>query len=74
MDAPQWGVPPPLKNEVPQLKNNPLPLKSEAPFQEMIPKKIHKNSTRTRFSHLEHSKFCNKGGTVCFKALYYLIN
>ena len=47
MEATQWGVLPPLKNEDPQLKNNPLPLKSGAPFQEMIPKKIHKNSRRT---------------------------
>ena len=32
--------PPPLKSEVPQIKNNSLPpLKSEAPFQEMIPSK-----------------------------------
>ena len=38
-DAPH-GAPSPLKNEALHLKNNPHPpLKSEAPFQEMIPRK-----------------------------------
>ena len=41
-DAPH-GAPSPLKNEALHLKNNPPPphppLKSEAPFQEMIPRK-----------------------------------
>ena len=39
-DAPPWSTPTPLKNKAPHLKNNPSPpLKSETPFQEMIPRK-----------------------------------
>ena len=38
-DAPQWGAPP-LKNEAPHLKPPPSPpLKREATFHEMIPRK-----------------------------------
>ena len=33
------GAPPHLKNEAPNLKNNPSPLKHETPFCEMIPRK-----------------------------------
>ena len=38
--CPPWGIPP-IKNEVPPSEKQPsLPLKREAPFHEMIPRKI----------------------------------
>ena len=49
-------------------------LKSEAPFQIMIPKKTPGKSTRTWFSYLEHLKLCKKIETVCLEILHYMIN
>ena len=44
IDAP-WGTPQ-LKNEVPQLKNKPQPLKSEAPFRKwFLEKETEKSET-----------------------------
>ena len=86
---PPWGVTSPHLKMKPPIWETNSKLKSEAPFQEMIPRKKpqiidifnHKttlekdgrNSTRMWFYHLEQSRFCGKWNSF-FKILYYLVN